>query len=140
MEPPLRERLGWRTSVRQRVAAPADGAAMAARRLLVRGSAGRWCAVLALVLPHAPELDERGLARRRRLAAAAGRCVALIGCDRCPRWAFHVGRRGRQRRGHGGDLLLGRGARSIGPLPYLWPALYAVLVLPGPRRRWCTWR
>ncbi len=119
---PLRERLGWRTSVEEAVVAPGTPGAMA--------TAGAWfaaaaalIAVLAVVLPHSPTLDEGGMAWVAAGAAALA-LVAVVGYDRLPLWVFHVGVLAASATATGAVEFWGDGADGT-PLPYLWPTLYA---------------
>jgi len=122
MSRPLRQRVGWRTSVEDAVAAPGTPAAMA--------SAGFWfattgavIALLAIALPHSPALDERGMAW---LAVATGllALAALAVYDHLPLWLFHIGVLVASAIATGAVEFWGEGADST-PLPYLWPALFA---------------
>ena len=119
---PLRERLGWRTSVEEAVVAPGTPVAMA--------TAGAWfaaaaalIAVLAVVLPHSPTLDECGLAWVAAAAAALA-LVAVVGYNRLPQWCFHAGVLAASAIATGAVDFWGEGADGT-PLPYLWPTLYA---------------
>ena len=130
MAPPLRERLGWRTSIeatgRRARRRRGDGP----RRLLARASAARSSPCWRSSCPHSRELDEAGWrrppSRWRAVARAAGadrlRLAPAVGV---PRRA-----RRRQRRGHRGDLLLGRRLVVSAPLPFLLPAFFAFLFFP----------
>jgi len=76
-----------------------------------------------LLLPHSANLDDRGLGACGLLAAAIA-ALGITARDSLPRWTFHV-------LVAGGSLLAtaaihywGEGS-LYGPLPYLWPAVYA---------------
>ena len=122
MDPPLRERLGWRTSIDVGVSVPASPVAMA-RAAFWLWCAGSVIALLGVVLPHSPQVDEGGLAGVGAGTVAMA-LVALVGFDRLPRWLFHLGT-------FAGSVLATTaihlwGEDSVyGPLPYLWVTLYA---------------
>lgn len=125
MSRPLRERLGWRTSVEEAVAAPGTPAAMASAGFWLAATGGLM-ALLAIALPHSPSLDERGMAW---VAAAAGVLAlgALAGYDHLPSWFFHIGVLAASAIATGAIDFWGEGAEST-PLPYLWPTLFAFYV------------
>ena len=121
MKPPIRDRLGWRASVE--AGTVRDSGATMARAAIWFGSAGVVLALAAIVLPHEPTMDEAGLGAAAA-AAAVLVAAAAIGFDALPRWCFQAG------------CALASGVASLaiyhwgegsfyGPLPYLWPTLYA---------------
>jgi len=89
MDPPLRERLGWKTSIDAGTTVPRSKAAMA-RGASWFALAGTAVGLLAIAPPQGSEIDTAGV-----LAATAGAAalavVAVVGFDRLPTWAFHVG-------------------------------------------------
>lgn len=117
----LRERLGGRTSIGH-VAVPASSATMAAAGVWFAVTAG-LLSVLAIALPHTPRMDELGLAITAVATAVIG-AIALIAFDRLPRAAFHVGCALGALAATATVYFWGEDA-LYGPLPYLWPALYA---------------
>jgi len=84
---------------------------------------GALMALLAIALPHSPDMDERGMAWIAAAAAALA-LVAVTGYDRLPRWFFHVAVLAASATATGAIEFWGQGAEST-PLPYLWPTLYA---------------
>jgi diguanylate cyclase (GGDEF)-like protein len=118
----LRERLWGTISIARDITVPASRSTMAAAAIWFAVSAV-LLAVVSIALPHTPRMDELGLAATGVGAAAMG-AVALIGFDRLSLFAFQVG-----------CALAGVTASAAiyfwsedafyGPLPYLWPALYA---------------
>ena len=127
MTPPLRERLGWRTSLEVDGSALGNSAAMA-RAGFWLGASAALISLLAIVLPHSPELDEAGLAAVA-VAAAALAAGALIGFDSLPRWAFHIGTAVGSVAATAAIYYWGE-TSFYGPLPLLWPAFFAFLFFP----------
>ena len=127
MTPPLRERLGWRTSLEVDGSALGNSAAMA-RAAFWLGASAALISLLAIVLPHSPDLDEAGLAAVA-VAAAALAAGALIGFDSLPRWAFHVGTAVGSVTATAAIYFWGE-TSFYGPLPLLWPAFFAFLFFP----------
>ena len=109
MDPPLRERLGWRTSDSggHRRLRPAGRPWRAPRSVLGPGG-GRWRASRS-PLPHSPDLDESGPGRLRRAAPRRWRPLAFVGVRRAAALGLPRGCAGALRARHGGDPLLGRG-------------------------------
>lgn len=127
MDPPLRERLGWRTAIRRGVGAPTSTATMA-RAAIYSSAIGTALSLVALALPHARELNESALA----VSAASGMVLTgffVIAFDRLPLWGF-------QALAAVGTVLASVvisawGAGSpFGPLPYLWVAIFACWFFP----------
>jgi diguanylate cyclase (GGDEF)-like protein len=122
MDPPLRERLGWKTSIDAGTTVPGSAASMA-RAAFWFAFAGVTIGLLALAPPHGPELDAAGA-----LGVAAGAAtlalVALIGFDRIPLWGFHVGIVAATALATLAIYSWGDEA-PYGPLPYLWVTIYA---------------
>lgn len=122
MDPPLPERLGWKTSIDAGTATPGSRAAMA-RGGFWFAFAGSAIGLLALAPPQGPELSDVGV-----LIATAGAAllaaVALIRFDRIPYWGFHAGTAI-------ATVLATVAVYSwgdhspYGPLPYLWVTIYA---------------
>lgn len=130
MDPALRERLGWRTSIDVGVTAPASPVAMARAALWFWG-AGSLIALLALVVPHGDEVDEPGLAGVVVATAAMG-VLTLLRFDRLPRWFFHLGTLAASAVATAAIHFWGVGT-GYGPLPYLFVTLYAFFFF---ERRW----
>ena len=122
MNPPLRDRLGRRTQDAAGIAAPASRWAMARAVFWFAASA---CMVVAatLALPHSSELDEAGLAICGLLAAGIG-LMAIVAYDALPRWTFHALVAGGSVLATAAVHYWGPGS-LYGPMPYLWPAVYA---------------
>lgn len=118
----LRERLGGRTSIGRDVSVPASPATMASAAIWFSVSAG-LLSVLAIALPHTPRMDELGLAVTAVATASLG-AIALIAFDRLPRAAFQLGCALSAVAATAAVYFWGEDA-LYGPLPYLWPALYA---------------
>jgi diguanylate cyclase (GGDEF)-like protein len=124
---PLRERAGLGKTSGGVIAVPGSREAMA--------RAGAWFAalaalvgLLALVLPHNPGMDEVAMAAIT--AAAAGLAViALVGFTRLPVQAFAVGAVLGTVAAAGAVHYWGT-ASFYGPLPFLFPLLYASWFLP----------
>jgi len=79
--------------------------------------------VLAIALPHTPRMDETGLAITAGASALLA-VVALIAFDRLPRFAFQLGCALASVIAVAVIQFWGEDALH-GPLPLLWPALYA---------------
>jgi len=122
MDPPLRERLGWTTSIDAGLSVPGSRGAMA-RGGFWFAFAGTLIALLAFMPPRGPEMDPLGL-----LAVAAGAAtlavVALVVYDRIPLWGFHAGVLIATVLATAAIYFWGDHA-PYGPLPYLWITIYA---------------
>jgi diguanylate cyclase (GGDEF)-like protein len=122
MDPPLRERLGWKTSIEASTTVPRSRAAMA-RAAFWFASVGALVAFAAALLPHSPGMDELEVVVAG-LGAATIAVIAVIGFDRLPLWAFQVA-------ALAGSAIAtvaihASGANSpFGPLPYVWVTVYA---------------
>jgi diguanylate cyclase (GGDEF)-like protein len=129
MDPPLRERLGWKTSTDVGTTVPGSRPAMA-RGAFWFAVAGASIGLLAFAPPQGPELSAAGV-----LVAAAGAAalaaIALIGFDRIPLWAFHAGT-------VVATALATLGIHSwgdhspYGPLPYVLVTIYAFYFFATP--------
>jgi diguanylate cyclase (GGDEF)-like protein/putative nucleotidyltransferase with HDIG domain len=127
MDPPLRERISWRTSIRTGVSVPPSPATMA-RSAAALGAGGALIALLAIAVPHPPALDERLLAGLA-VGTLAGCTVLILGWDRLPKWAFHVV--AACGTGIASGATYAWGTDSIyGPLTYLWVVLYVCWFFP----------
>jgi diguanylate cyclase (GGDEF)-like protein/putative nucleotidyltransferase with HDIG domain len=121
MQPPLRERIGWRMANQTGPGVPASRTAMA-RAGIFLGSAAVLLALLAIAVPHGPDMDETLLAAAAAVTGC-GVAVLAVGFDRLPYWVF-------QALAAGGTLAASAavyawGTESLyGPLPYLWVAVY----------------
>ena len=122
MDPPLRERLSWRTSMSTGVDVPASAASMArAGAALALG--GAVVGALGLTLPHGANLDET-LVSALSLSALVAGVLLIVAYDRVPRWGFHAMTVAATVVASLG--IYAWGANSIfAPLPYLWVVLYA---------------
>ena len=100
-----------------------------ARAGVYLGSAGVLLALLAIALPHDPDLDETLLARRGRGHGLRRRRCWRSGSTASRYWAFHV-------LAAVGTLVASAaiyawGAESLlGPLPYLWVTIYVFYFFP----------
>jgi diguanylate cyclase (GGDEF)-like protein/putative nucleotidyltransferase with HDIG domain len=127
MEPPLRERISWRTSRQTGMDQPATKATMA-RAGVYLGSAGVLLTLIALILPNDNGVDETLLAASAA-TAACGVAVLAIGFDRIPLWGFHV-------LAVGGTAVASAAIYAWGtdspysPLPYLWVTVYVFYFFP----------
>ncbi len=104
------------------------GSATMAAAALTFAAAGAVVGLAGVLLPHAPGMDETGVALCASGAALMA-VLAFLGADRLPRWIFHAG------------CLVATaiattaiwfwGEQSLyGPLAYLWPAVYAFFLFP----------
>ena len=122
MDLPLRERLGWKTSIDAGTTGPGSRAAMA-RAAFWLSTAGVLLALLALAPPQGPELDPTAM-----LVVAAGSALlaalAFAGFDRIPVWGFHAGVVCASALATLGIYAWGDHA-PYGPLPYLWVTIFA---------------
>jgi diguanylate cyclase (GGDEF)-like protein/putative nucleotidyltransferase with HDIG domain len=84
--------------------------------------------LLAIALPHDPSMDELGLALTA-LGAAGLAAVAVVGYDRLPGWAFHAGCAFASVLATAAIHFWDTGS-AYGPLPYLWPTVFAAYYLP----------
>jgi diguanylate cyclase (GGDEF)-like protein/putative nucleotidyltransferase with HDIG domain len=129
MDPPVRERLGWKTSIDAGTAVPGGRAAMA-RAAFWFSFAGLLIGALALLPPQGPELSQAGV-----LAAMAGAAVlaavAVVGFDRIPLWGFHAGTVAATALATLGIYSCGDHS-PYGPLPYLWVTIYAFYFFTTP--------
>jgi diguanylate cyclase (GGDEF)-like protein len=121
MDPPLRQRLSWRTSKSSDTAGPFTRATMA-RTGVYFAAGGALFGLLVILTPHAPSLDQELLAAVSGAAGALG-VVLLVVYDRIPVWGFHVA-------AVGGTALATAaihawGPDSVyGPLPYVWVTFF----------------
>jgi diguanylate cyclase (GGDEF)-like protein len=129
MDPPLRERFGWMTSIQVGTTVPGSRAAMA-RAAFWFALAGTLIGVLALLPPQGPELSTGAVAAATAGAALLA-AVALVGFDRIPLWGFHAGTVAAT--GLATLGIYGWGDHSpYGPLPYLWITIYAFYFFSTP--------
>jgi diguanylate cyclase (GGDEF)-like protein/putative nucleotidyltransferase with HDIG domain len=89
MDPPLRERLGWQTSIDAGTTVPRSREAMA-RAGFWFACAGALIALIALAPPQGPEVEKLGLAATAAGSAALA-AIALLAFDRIPVAGFHAG-------------------------------------------------
>jgi len=122
MDSPLRERLGWKTSIEAGTTVPGSRAAMA-RAGFWFAIAGALVGLLALAPPQGPDMATWGVVTVTAGAALLA-SVALLAFDRIPVWGFHVG------------IVVATVLATLsihswgeyapyGPLPYLWVTIYA---------------
>ncbi|HEX2161146.1 MAG TPA: diguanylate cyclase [Thermoleophilaceae bacterium] len=129
MDPPLRERLGWKTSNDPAANVPGGRAAMA-RTAFWFALAGSALALLVLAPPQGPDIDVTGLVVVA-VGSATLAAIALIGFDRIPLWCFHAGTVLATLLATVAIYSFGDQA-PYGPLPYLWIAVYAFYFFPLP--------
>lgn len=129
MDPPVRERLGWKTSIEAGTTVPASRAAMA-RAAFWFAFAGSLVGLLALAPPQGPELSTAGVLAAT-VGAATLAAVALIGFDRIPLWGFHAGTIAATALATLGIYSWGDHS-PYGPLPYLWVTIYAFYFFSTP--------
>ncbi len=122
MDPPFRERLGWKTSIDVGTSVPGSRAAMA-RAAFWFALAGTLIALLAVMPPRGPEMEPLGLLAVA-VGAAALAAIALVGYDRIPLWGFHAGTVLATVLATAAIYFWGDHA-PYGPLPYLWITIYA---------------
>ncbi len=122
MNPPLRDRLGRRTQDAAGITAPASRAAMA-RALFWFSATGALVAWAGALLPHIETVDESGLLLAGALSAAAA-LLAIVAFDALPRWSFQVIVAGASVVATGA-IHYGGADSLYGPLPYLWPTVFA---------------
>ena len=125
MDPPLRERLRWRTATGEGVDSPARRAPLAPTAALLFGAASLNC-VTGVVVPGDAEHDDAVLLAGA--AAAALVCVfLLIANERVPVWTYHpIGVLGTA---VSTAAAYGWGTESAyGPLLYVWVTMFAFYV------------
>ena len=122
MDPPLRERLSWRTPTRERVEVPATRATMARTGALF-AAAGALFGALSLALPDAAVAD-RGLLAAATVASLGFAVALILAYDRIPLWGFHGITAAGALVASVGVYAWGTGS-SFAPLPYIWIALFA---------------
>lgn len=86
-------------------------------------ASGALVGLACLLLPTPPGVDREGLLACCAVAAALA-CLALLGRERLPRWAFHAGCLAASALATAA-IFFGGEESLYGPLPYLWPAVYA---------------
>ena len=127
MNPPLSDRLGRRTQDAAGITAPASRAAMARCLFWFAVSAGLVAGV-SLALPHSPNLDDAGLAGCALMAVAIA-ALAITAYDALPRWSFHALVAVGSVIATAAIHYWGEGS-LYGPMPYLWPTVYAFWFFP----------
>jgi diguanylate cyclase (GGDEF)-like protein len=121
MDPPLRERISWRTPMSTGVDVPASTASMA-RAGAALALAGAAVPPLGIILPHGPGFDET-LAGLLGLGALALAAALLLLYDRIPPWGFHLVAVCATAFAAVGCYSWG--ANSVfSPMPYLWVVVY----------------
>ena len=122
MDPPLRERISWRTSMGTGVDVPASAASMArAGAALALGGAA--VALLGAALPHGSQFDG-GLSLGVGVVALAFAALLMVAYDRIPPWGFHLIVLGGTVCAAAGSYAWGTDS-AYAPLPYLWIVVYA---------------
>ena len=120
MEPPLRERLDWRTAGRNALSPDVTRGAMATSAAAFAAAAALF-GFVAVAVPETHVHDEGLLAVASGGAALLALALLLV-YDRIPPWGFHVA-------AGAGTALASLAAYALGtksayaPLPYLWVAL-----------------
>jgi len=125
MDPPLRERLRWRTAIGEGVDAPARQAPLAPTAALLFGAAAVIC-LTGLVLPGDAEFDDGVLITTAIVAALVAACL-LVANERVPDWTYHpIGVLGTVV-ATGAAYGWGTGS-AYGPLLYVWVTMFAFYV------------
>ena len=125
MDPPLRERLRWRTATGEGVDSPARQAPLAPTAGLLFAAAALICLAGAL-LPGDARVRRRRPARHGRRGALVA-AFLLIANERVPEWTYHpIGVLGTA---VATGAAYGWGTRSAyGPLLYVWVTMFAFYV------------
>jgi len=125
MDPPLRERLRWRTATAEGVDSPARQAPLAPTAGVLFGAAALICLAGAL-LPGDAELDDGVLLATAGVGAAVA-AFLFITNERVPEWTYHpIGVLGTA---VATGAAYGWGTRSAyGPLLYVWVTMFAFYV------------
>ena len=125
MDPPLRERLRWRTATGVDVDSPARRAPLAPTAALLFGAAALICATGVLV-PGDAQFDEDVLIATA-VAAALVCALLLVVDERVPEWTYHpIGVMGTA---VSTAAAYGWGTESAyGPLLYVWVTMFAFYV------------
>src|SRR3954454_23259060 len=127
MEPPLRERLRWRTSMRDGTRDPATRATMA-RAGSYFAAAGALAGAVSVLVPDTAVEHEALLAATS--GGAAVLALLLVGLyDRLPGWGFHLAVLAGTALATAAVYAWGTES-SYAPLPYLWIALFAFYFFP----------
>jgi diguanylate cyclase (GGDEF)-like protein len=125
MDPPLRERLRWRTATGEGVDSPARHAPLAPTAGLLFAAAALIC-LAGVVLPGDAELDEGVLLVTAGVAAAVAAFLFLAN-ERVPDWTYHpIGVMGTAV-ATGAAYGWGTGS-AYGPLLYVWVTMFAFYV------------
>ena len=125
MDPPLRERLRWRTAIGEGVDSPARRAPLAPTAALLFGAAAVIC-LAGVVLPGDAELDD-GVLIVTAIVAALVAAVLLVANERVPDWTYHpIGVLGTAV-ATGAAYGWGTGS-AYGPLLYVWVTMFAFYV------------
>jgi diguanylate cyclase (GGDEF)-like protein len=125
MDPPLRERLRWRTATGEGVDSPARHAPLAPTAGLLFAAAALIC-LAGVVLPGDAELDEGVLLVTAGVAAAVA-AFLFIANERVPDWTYHpIGAAGTAV-ATGAAYGWGTGS-AYGPLLYVWVTMFAFYV------------
>ena len=125
MDPPLRERLRWRTPTAEGVDSPARQAPLAPTAGVLFGAAALICLAGAL-LPGDAELDDGVLLATAGVGAVVAASL-FIANERVPEWTYHpIGVLGTA---VATGAAYGWGTRSAyGPLLYVWVTMFAFYV------------
>src|SRR5215211_1497899 len=125
MDPPLRERLRWRTATGEGVDSPARQAPLAPTAGLLFTAAALIC-LAGVVLPGDAELDEGVLLATAGVATALA-AFLFIANERVPDWSYHpIGAIGTAV-ATGAAYGWGSGS-AYGPLLYVWVTMFAFYV------------
>jgi diguanylate cyclase (GGDEF)-like protein len=125
MDPPLRERLRWRTALGEGFDSPARRAPLAPTAALLFGAAALIC-LTGVLVPGDAQLDD-GVLIATAAAAALGCAFLLVANERVPRWTYHpIGVFGTA---IATAATYGWGSESAyGPLLYVWVTMFAFYV------------
>jgi diguanylate cyclase (GGDEF)-like protein len=125
MDPPLRERLRWRTALGEGFDSPARRAPLAPTAALLFGAAALIC-LTGVLVPGDAQLDD-GVLLATAAAAALVSAFLLLVNERVPEWAYHpIGVLGTT---IATAAAYGWGTDSAyGPLLYVWVTMFAFYV------------
>jgi len=125
MDPPLRERLRWRTATGEGVDSPPRQAPLAPTAALLFGAAALIC-LAGVLLPGDAQFDDGVLVATAIVAALVAVCL-LIANERVPAWSYHpIGVLGTAV-ATGAAYGWGTGS-AYGPLLYVWVTMFAFYV------------
>jgi diguanylate cyclase (GGDEF)-like protein len=126
MDPPLRERLRWRSAI-DGFEVPASPTAMARTGALF-ATAGALFGFVSVVAPDS-SVEEPGLLAASAAVTLACAAVLLLAYHRLPMWGFHAAAVVGTALASVGVYAWGPGS-TFAPLPYVWVALFVFFFFP----------